>query len=158
MKSLVNIGLDQTSSSPRLIAMVVSCFITGHAAAAFLSNPTPLITARGSQTATLLTDARLLVPGGQTNGGFSSSSTELYDSATGIWTTNSPMNADRAHHTATMLPNGKILVAGGYSSTNGALSSAELYDPTTGSWSAIGSMASPRFFHTATLLRSGQVL
>src|SRR5262249_18351502 len=116
MKSLVNAGLDQTFCFAKLIAMMVSCFITPHASAAFLSSTTPLFAARSSQTATLLTDGRLLVAGGQTNGGFTSWSAEIYDPANGIWSMTTPMNADRAHHTATMLANGKILVVGGYSS------------------------------------------
>src|SRR5215475_13173259 len=132
MKSLVKIGFDKKSASPKPIAMILSCLVGGHATAALLSSTTPLITARGSQTATLLSDGRLLVAGGQTNGGFTSSSTELYDPAAGIWTATSPMNADHAHHTTTMLPNGEILVAGGFSSANGPLSSAELFNPVTG--------------------------
>jgi len=115
MKSLVIAELN---------AFALGWLITQHAAAAFLSSATPMTTVRSSQIATLLSDGRLLVAGGHTNGGFTSSSAELYDPATGIWTMTSPMNADRAHHTATMLPNGKILVTGGYSSAIGPLSSA----------------------------------
>src|SRR5262249_61230238 len=59
MKSLVNTKL----------ALLLGSLISQHAAAAFLSSTTPLLAARGSQTATLLTDGRLLVAGGQTNGG-----------------------------------------------------------------------------------------
>jgi N-acetylneuraminic acid mutarotase len=132
--------------------------VSPDAAAASFSNGTPIITGRGSHTATLLTNGKLLVTGGQTNGGFSSFTAELYDPATGTWTTAGSMNADRAHHTATMLPNGQVLVAGGYSSGNGALASVELYDPLAGTWTNTGSMIAARFLHTATLLPGGQVL
>jgi hypothetical protein len=66
--------------------------------------------ARGSQTVTMLSTGKLLVTGGETNGGFTLSAAELYDPVTGSWTMISPMNTDRSHYTATMLPNGKILV------------------------------------------------
>src|SRR5438874_1430527 len=114
------------------LALMFGWLLIENASAASFSNGTPLITARGNQTATLLSNGKLLVTGGQTNGGFTSSTAELYEPTTGIWTVTGSMNEDRAHQTATMLPNGKILVAGGYSSVNGALASAELYDPLAG--------------------------
>lgn len=141
-----------------LILLVFGWLMTQDATAGSFSSVTPLNTARGGQTATLLTNGRLLVAGGQTNGGFTSSTAELYDPAAGTWTAAAPMNADRAHHTATMLPNGKVLVAGGFSGFNGALSSAELYDPVAGTWTITGPMTAARFFHTATLLPDGQAL
>ena len=176
MKSLINPAFDRTFLGPRtsclakshlpnlvrpvcgLIALSLAWFTTREASAVSLSNANPLLTARGSQTATLLTNGKLLVAGGQTNGGFSSAAAELYDPATGIWTSAGSMNAERAHHTATILPNGKILVAGGNSSANGPLASAELYDPVTGTWTLTGTMISRRSSHTATLLPNGQVL
>jgi N-acetylneuraminic acid mutarotase len=128
------------------------------AAAATFSNATPLMEARGGQTATLLSNGKLLVIGGQTNGGSVTATAELYDPAVGTWTLTGSMNTERADHTATLLPNGKVLVAGGYDSANNALSSAELYDPLVGTWTNTRSMAAPRFLYTATLLASGQVL
>src|ERR1041385_531204 len=80
------------------------------AAGASFSSASPLLSARGSHTATVLSNGKLLVAGGETNIGFTSATAELYDPATGAWATIASMNADREHHTATMLPNGKILV------------------------------------------------
>lgn len=156
MKSLVNSRLVRG-----VIGLGLALFgwmLCEDAPAASFSNAIPLITARGGQTATLLTDGKLLVAGGQTNGGASSASAELYDPTVGTWASAAAMNADRAHHTATMLPNGQVLVAGGFSTVDGALSSAELYDPLAGAWTVTGSMASARYSHTATLLANGQVL
>ena len=64
-------------------------------------------------TATLLPNGKVLVAGGS-NGGGSLSSAELYDPASGSWSTTGSLATARDYHTATLLPNGKVLVAGGY--------------------------------------------
>src|ERR1700736_3883648 len=107
MKSLVNSGFigfigSRTSVAggrhikyyfPNLIrpafglaVLVFGWMIAQDATAASFSLATPLNTARGGQTATLLSNGKLLVAGGQTNGGFTSSTAELYDRAVGTWT------------------------------------------------------------------------
>ncbi len=114
--------------------------------------------ARSTHTATLLPSGKVLVVGGTTGYGFSSSaSAELYDPATGTWTAASSMGQGRYAHTATLLPSGKVLVVGGYGSGI-FLPSAELYDPATGTWTATAPLTSGRGMHTATLLPSGKVL
>jgi N-acetylneuraminic acid mutarotase len=129
----------------------------------------PLVTGRGYHTATLLTNGKVLVAGGDPSiggpvggGGVSNlDSAELYNPATGTWSaTGSLAITPRALHTATLLTNGKVLVAGGDSgaTTGGELNSAELYDPATGYWDATGSLAAVRKQHTATLLADGRVL
>jgi hypothetical protein len=125
-----------------------------------------LNTARDYQTATLLSDGRVLVASGSTNGPETFpdpelTSAELYDQTTGNWTFTGDLNDARVLHTAALLLNGKVLVAGGWPNhnhTGGALASAELYDPATGKWTLTGSMNVRRVYHTATLLLDGRVL
>jgi len=126
------------------------------------SSTNSMNTARQNHTATLLPNGKVLVAGGHRfiNISFSYlNSAELYDPATGSWSTTSSMSTPRQDHTATLLPNGKVLVAGGYTSTSPYyLSSVEIYDPATGSWSTTSSMSMARSSYTATLLPNGKVL
>ena len=110
---------------------------------------------RQAHTSTLLSNGKVLVEGGDSNG--FTTSAELYDPATGSWAGTGPLNVAREYHTATLLPNGTVLVAGGSGET-GYLNSAELYDPNTGAWSVTGSMTIARERHTAILLPDGKVL
>ena len=116
-----------------------------------------LAQARAHHTATLLTDGRVLVVGGENGNGNTFTSAELFDPARGTWTATGSLNTDRADHTATLLPDGRVLVAGGREFFY-ALASAELYDPATGSWTPTGGLAIRRRNHTATLLPDGRVL
>jgi hypothetical protein len=147
-----------------------------------------LTAARSNHTATLLGGpacagasqpgycGKVLVVGGR-NGTGALASTELYDPASGTWSSfaapascGTPAPAapsstcpgsmgattlqqvdGRADHTATLLANGKVLVAGGRNSA-GSLPTAELYDPSAGTWTATGPLATARADHTATRL------
>jgi hypothetical protein len=86
-------------------------------------------TDREVDTATLLTNGKVLVAGGESHDNAALSSAELYDPSTGIWSTNGSMITGRQVHTATLLPNGKVLAAGGWNNSSLYLSSAELYTP-----------------------------
>jgi WD40 repeat protein len=123
---------------------------------------------RGGHTATLLTNGKVLIAGGDnTEGdmlpfflpGDSSVTAEVYDSATGRFTFTGNMVTPRVGQTATLLVNGDVLIAGGWSaSQNASIAAAELYHPATGAFTPTGSMNSPRTGHTATLLPDGKVL
>ena len=132
-------------------------------AASWITNG-PMMIARQSHTATLLTNGKVLVAGGQYFGDFFLSGAELYDPANGTWQSTGAMKHGRAQHTATLLPSGKVLVAGGIGSIDsnpfvfGSLSSAELYDPISETWTEINPMSYSRLSHTATLLLNGDVL
>jgi hypothetical protein len=119
--------------------------------------------ARVSHTATLLPSGKVLVVGGERDPDAQVDPTwlpsaELYDPATGEFTTTGSMAAGRCQHTATLLASGKVLVAGGVSQAWTAEQTAELYDPATGTFSPTGPLRWARSGHTATLLPSGQVL
>ena len=118
-----------------------------------------LNTARNQHTATLLLNGKVLVTGGNSDGGIAVAiaSAELYDPANGTWTATGSLITARFNHTATLLPNGKVLVAAGIDGSNN-LASAELYDPASGTWTATGSLNIARRQHTATLLPNGKVL
>ncbi|MBA2271432.1 MAG: hypothetical protein H0W20_12690 [Chthoniobacterales bacterium] len=79
-------------------------------------SPTGSMAARRAQhTITLLPSGKVLVTGGFNFGGSGGAiaSTELYDPATGTWTTGGNLSSVRNLHTATLLPNGAVLVTGG---------------------------------------------
>ena len=143
--------------------------------------PGPLGQRRSGHDALLLGNGKVLVAGGHdgVNAGCAScgfeviplASAELYDPATGSWsscaTSGTPgpscpaaMSTARDEATLTMLENGKVLVAGGRATRFGAqLASAELYDPATGTWTPTGNtMSQGRVRHAATLLADGRVL
>jgi len=118
---------------------------------------------RGFHTATLLPTGKVLVAGGAGpsvgNNDPTVASAEIYDPATGSWTTTNPLGQPRESHTATLLANGKVLVAGGMSFFRGVFpTSAELFDPATGKWSPTFPLVSGRQDHFASLLPNGKVL
>jgi hypothetical protein len=90
--------------------------------------------ARNEHTATRLLDGKVLVAGGYTASG-STTSAELYDPSSGSWSATGSMHGARQGQTATLLPDGRVLVAGG---SDGDAATAELYDPRSGTWTPTG--------------------
>jgi hypothetical protein len=122
------------------------------------------VTARASQTMTLLQDGRVLVVGGRRHVEARvavADSAELWDPGAdaglddaGTFQVIAPPALERSEHTATLLPDGRVLFVGGSDEDP----RAEIWDPATESFSLAGSLAETRRSHTATLLGDGRVL
>jgi hypothetical protein len=117
--------------------------------------------ASGGGTATLLPDGEVLLAGGQTGSGPPTivADAELYNPATGTWSTAQHMTVARGGATATLLTSGLAMIAGGCTGPCGhepALSSAEVFNGKF--WSRIASMTMPRVGANAALLPGGDVL
>ncbi|HET7434620.1 MAG TPA: kelch repeat-containing protein [Thermoanaerobaculia bacterium] len=112
---------------------------------------------RQNHTATLLPNGTVLIAGGETvlNGQSTFvTSAELYDPATGKFTTLSS-GMTRAGHSATRLPNGKVLMAGGGPTSQ----PAEIFDPAANTFTQTGWPTTTHYGgHSVTLLPNGKVL
>jgi hypothetical protein len=110
--------------------------------------------ARWWHSSTLLPDGRVLLAGGEGDGGGDGGSTaEIYDPATGTFTATGSMTHPRRGHGAVLLANGKVLIVGPHASYG-----AELYDPATGTFTPTGSPNEWQYIQSTTLLQNGQVL
>jgi len=116
--------------------------------------------ARVFATATLLPNGEVLVAGGAPAlNGHCAATADLFNPATGQWTTTGSMTTARCSHSAILLPNGQGLIAGGNNLTDSnSLSSAELFNLATGTWQATGSLNVAREGQLSALLQNGKVL
>jgi len=109
--------------------------------------------------ASALADGRIVVTGGTSKPGNPLyASTEIYDPATGQFTSAAPMLTPRREHGAVTLQDGRVLVAGGMTPNSTFSSLAEIYDPATGQWTQAAPMNTAYFRTMARLLPDGRVL
>jgi hypothetical protein len=118
---------------------------------------------RALQSATLLSDGRVLVAGGEVGATARSdpvvsNTAELYDPVTNKWTRTGSMKSPRFLHAAALLRDGRVLVAGGYGADNKPIATAEIFDPAVGRWQVAASLPSPHGHPISALLPGGDVL
>lgn len=127
---------------------------------------------RWGHTATTLADGRILVTGGRESPVGApvetvTSSAEIYDPATNMWTETAPMAEPRFLHSAGLLASGDVIVAGGHCPGGNVSppmpdactsSTAEIYHVATGTWSYTGSMNAPRVENASHVLADGTFL
>ena len=109
------------------------------------------------RTATLLTNGKVLLTGGEQEDLGRFSDAELYDPATGKFTATGSMAFARSQHTATLLPGGTVIVTGSQTLQD-SFGTSETYDPATGAFAITANLVHTRSFHTATLLLDGTIL
>ncbi len=111
---------------------------------------------RVGHVAARLRDGRVLLAGGWTTAGLTTSA-ELFEPQSLRFVPTGPLRSARGGATATVLRDGRVLLVGG--SVGGRVTrSAELYDPAAGRFTATGSMRSARGGHVAVGMRDGRVL
>ena len=103
----------------------------------------------------MLLGGKVLVAGGYGLDLIILASAELYDPATGRWTSTGHMGNPGAEFTATLHTTGKVLVSGGQ---GGPHITSEFYVPASGTWSFTGNLVDARSAHSATLLPDASVL
>lgn len=111
---------------------------------------------RGTTTAVVLDDGRVLAAGGGV-GAIALAAAEIYDPTTQAWQVVAPPAGARRGHQAVVLDDGRVLVAGGLAEGI-PLATVEIYDPAADAWSSVASMSVPRLGHSLTVLDDGRVL
>src|SRR5438552_5104975 len=106
---------------------------------------------RQDHAAAVLSDGRVLIAGGSSDGTNALNTTDIYDPQAGSVTGGPAMSAPRTKATATTLLDGTVVVIGGSDGTND-LASAEFFDPAANNFNAGGSLATARSKHSAFLL------
>jgi lipopolysaccharide export system protein LptA len=126
-----------------------------------------MTTARESHTATLLKDGQVLITGGHKDRRPAItiySSAEIYNPASGTFSSTGNLTVRRHKHDATLLADGRVLIVGGSDERDGrdgsAYRNAEVFNPTSGTFTAVGSMNAARYKlqGTTVLLKNGKVL
>jgi hypothetical protein len=116
---------------------------------------------RGQPSSIALADGRVLLVGGDGGGDSPLIHTaEVFDPATGQWTSTSPMRVGRANAALALLPDDRVLVMGGFAGAQGVSQrmTCEIYDPATDTWTAAADMHALRVFASSITLPDGRIL
>jgi hypothetical protein len=152
------LGPLETSFLRRKVARSTDAGVPSSAGVGSVVPAGQMIEPRSGQTATLLSDGRVLIVGGLRRNQDFSKSAELYDPATGKFQLTGEMSIGRVGQVAVLLRSGKVLIAGGWIGGHSTTDSAELYDPATGKFTVIGKLTTRRARPSAKLLTDGNVL
>src|SRR6266404_121211 len=120
------------------------------------TSDTSLSVARKGHTATLLTDGRVLIAGGENATGLVIQAA-IFDPSAGTFSVTGNLNNSRADHSATRLADGRVLIAGGRSDL-GALNTTEIFDPTSGTFTGGPNLNDARSGQSATVLGDGRIV
>lgn len=117
-----------------------------------------LTVARSGHSATLLPDGKVLIVGGDVDGGVVGA-IEIYDPVAGTFS-DTGLIEERSGHTTSNLSDGTLLVIGGVDGGlfEPPLQTTLIYEPTTGTLTPSGSLVTGSRDHTATILLDGTVL
>jgi hypothetical protein len=132
----------------------------------FSSTTGDLLHAVEDHSLALLDDGKVLVVGGSDGGGTGFpiyyADAELFDPATGLFTTTGSLAFPREFTTASRLPDGRMLIAGGLHTGGGpgfgVVAEAEIYDPAAGEFTSAGDMVVPLDEPAAVVLQDQRVL
>jgi hypothetical protein len=118
---------------------------------------------RESATAIRLADGRVLLAGGYNGGGSACTDTdpvdtEIYDPATGQWSSAGNLPHGWLGGTMVLLPDHRVLMVDGWQHGSGNFAEAVIFNPATGQWSEAARPVLPRSGAAATLLPDGDVL
>jgi len=127
------------------------------------ANTGSLVQDRTLYSATLLSTGKILVAGGRDPAtsymGPRLKSAELYNSASGTWSSTGSMKYARGDHSAALLKSGKVLVVGGTGWMGTVpVPVTEIYDPAKGTWSDSGKLLEELPSCHSVTLNSGHVL
>jgi N-acetylneuraminic acid mutarotase len=117
--------------------------------------------ARDGGVAVLLRGGKVLVSGGSSGSNTYEATAEIYDVASGTWSSTGAMKKGRLGHSMLTMPDGRALVFGGLetgSIPQTAVAEIESYDPDSGAWKVEGSLELARSYMGVLMLPSGVIL